>query len=273
MSKKLLKINNDDELTYNADGYILGMNHYSYLFGRTYTKEEIRKIKEENKDKEIYVSANRIIFNDEIDNYKKELKAIDELGLNGIIVGDIASLTYGLKTNVILDQMHLNNSYFTINHYLNNGASGIMLTNDITGTEINDIRANTNALLFKQVFGYPHLSTSNRKLITNYLKHFNVHGESLSYSIKEEKGDNYYQVVQDDFGTHILGSNPLNLLGINLDVDYEIIDGYLIGDIKDVLDAFLNEKVAKKREIDDKYNANDGFINKETMYKVKKDER
>lgn len=273
MSKKLLKINNDNELTYNADGYILGMNHYSYLFGRTYTKEEIVKIKKENPDKEIYVSANRIIFNDELEDYKKELKAIDELGLNGIIVGDVASLTYSLRTNLILDQMHLNNSYFTINHYFNNGLSGIMLTNDITGVEINDIRVNTNALLFKQVFGYPHLSTSNRKLITNYLTHFNVHSESLSYSIKEEKSDNCYQVIQDDFGTHILGSNPLNLLGANLNVDYEIIDGYLMDDVKEVLDAFLKGKVDKKSKIDDEYNADDGFINKKTMYKVKKDER
>lgn len=273
MSKKLLKINNDKELTYNADGYILGMNQYSYLFGRTYTFKEIVKIKECNPDKEIYVSVNRIIFNDELEGYKKELRLLDELELNGIIVGDVAALTYGLKTNVILDQMHLNNSYFTINHYMDNGLSGIVLTNDITSKEIEEIRKNTSSLLFKQVFGYPHLSTSNRMLITNYLTHFNVHNKSFSYIIKEEKSDDYYQVIQDNFGTHIFGSNSLNLLGIDLDVDYEIIDGYLMDDIKDVLDAFFYEKLDKKKEIDDKYNANDGFIDKETIYKVKKDER
>lgn len=47
----------------------------------------------------------------------------------------------------------------------------------------------------------------------------------------------------------------------------------MIDDVKEVLDAFLKGKVDKKNKIDDEYNADDGFINKKTMYKVKKDER
>lgn len=275
MSKVLLKINEDQELKYPADGYILGIDKYSYLFGKTYSLEEVRKIKEENLDKEIYVSFNKIIFNEQIDEYKNMLYEIDKLCLNGIIVGDVAALTYNLKTNVILDQMHLNNSYYTINHYSNNGISGIMLTNDITLDDINNIHENTGVALFKQVFGYPHLSTSNRKLVTNYLTHFKIDSKEDSYEICEEKSDSYYKVIEDDFGTHILGDKPLNLLGVynDLNVDYMIIDGYLLDDVKPVLDTFLNKDVKASSKIDEKYNANNGFISKETIYKVKKDER
>ena len=237
MSKILLKINKEEELKYPADGYILGIDKFSYLFNKTFSINDIKKIHDNILNKEIYVSFNKLIFNDEIDEYKKYLKSIDDIGLAGIIVGDIAALTYNLKTSVILDQMHLNNSYCTINHYANNGVSGIVLTNDITKKEIDDITKNINILTFKQVFGYPHLSTSNRHFVSNYLKHFKIKNNSSFYKISEENSSNYYQVVEDDFGTHILGDKVLNLLGANLNVDYEIVDSFMIDDIKDVLKA------------------------------------
>lgn len=274
MSKKLLKINKDEELTYPADGYVLGINDFSFLFEKTYSVSEIKSIKEDLTGKEIFVSVNKIIFNEELDKYKSLLCELDELGLNGIIVGDIAALTYDLKTNIILDQMHLNNSYYTINHYANNGVKGIFLTNDITKADIDVIKNNTSALLFKQVFGYPHLSTSKRKLVSNYFKHFDMTSTNSNfYEISENNSDNYYKIVEDGFGTHILGDKVLNLLGISLNVDYEIIDGYLINDVKEVIDSFMKNDIDKKDVIDKKYNANTGFINKETIYRVKNDER
>ena len=142
MSKILLKINDVKELSYEADGYILGIDKYSFLFGKTFNIDEIKKIKDDLKGKEIFVSFNRVIFNSELEDYKKKLKKVDSLGIAGIIVGDIAALTYDIKTNVILDQMHLNNSFYAINHYYNNGVYGTVLTNDITLSEINDIKKN-----------------------------------------------------------------------------------------------------------------------------------
>ena len=276
MKEIFIKVNKDKDLTYPCAGYVLGIDKFSYLFGKTYNISEIKKIKEKLKDKKIFVSFNRIIFNDEIEEYKKALKEVDDLGLSGIIIGDIAALTYNLKTDLILDQMHLNNSYYTINHYYNNGCKGIILTNDITLDEINEIRNNTKSILFKEVFGYPHLSTSNRHLVSNYFKHFKLNKtNSKYYMINEGKNNLYYHVVEDDFGCHILGANPINLLKYtpSLNVDYFIIDGYLIDDIKPVLDAFLTKDVSKSDEIDKLYDSNADFINKKTIYKVKKDEK
>ena len=272
MSKILLKINNDEDLTYPADGYVLGINDFSYLFGKTYSIDEIKKIVE-NTNKEIYVSFNRIIFNEELNLYKKVLLEADNIGLKGIIVGDIAALTYKLKTNVILDQMHLNNNYYTINHYYNNGVNGIMLTNDITKEEINEIRNNTNITLYKEIFGYPHLSTSRRYLISNYLEYFKINNKSSYYEIKEDNSDNYYKVIEDEFGCHILADRPINLLGVNLNVDYLIINGLFIENIKEVVDIFVNNDVNKKEYLNDKYNCTQGFIDKKTIYKVKHDEK
>jgi putative protease len=273
MSKILLKINDVKELSYEADGYILGIDKYSFLFGKTFNIDEIKKIKDDLKKKEIFVSFNRVIFNDELEDYKMKLKEIDDLGINGIIVGDIAALTYDIKTNVILDQTHLNNSFYAINHYYNNGVYGTVLTNDITLSEINDIKKNTKSVLFKQVFGYPHLSTSKRKLISNYKEYFNINDTSSIYEISEKNSNNIYKIIEDNFGTHILGDKVLNLLSFDIDVDYKIVDGFMLGDVKKVLEIFMNDKKDKNDWINDTYNANYGFINKETIYRVKKDER
>jgi U32 family peptidase len=273
MSKILLKINDVKELSYEADGYILGIDKYSFLFGKTFSIDEIKKIKDDLKGKEIFVSFNRVIFNSELEDYKKKLKKVDSLGIAGIIVGDIAALTYDIKTNVILDQMHLNNSFYAINHYYNNGVYGTVLTNDITLSEINDIKKNTKSVLFKQVFGYPHLSTSKRRLISNYKEYFNINDTSSIYEISEKNSNNIYKIIEDNFGTHILGDKVLNLLSFDIDVDYKIVDGFMLGDVKKVLEIFMNNKKDKNDWINDTYNANYGFINKETIYRVKKDER
>jgi len=273
MSKILLKINDVKELSYEADGYILGIDKYSFLFGKTFSIDEIKKIKDDLKKKEIFVSFNRVIFNSELEDYKKKLKKVDSLGIAGIIVGDIAALTYDIKTNVILDQMHLNNSFYAINHYYNNGVYGTVLTNDITLSEINDIKKNTKSVLFKQVFGYPHLSTSKRRLISNYKEYFNINDTSSIYEIVEKNSNNIYKIIEDNFGTHILGDKVLNLLSFDIDVDYKIVDGFMLGDVKKVLEIFMNNKKDKNDWINDTYNANYGFINKETIYRVKKDER
>jgi collagenase-like PrtC family protease len=273
MSKILLKINDVKELSYEADGYILGIDKYSFLFGKTFNIDEIKKVKDDLKGKEIFVSFNRVIFNSELEDYKKKLKKVDSLGIAGIIVGDIAALTYDIKTNVILDQMHLNNSFYAINHYYNNGVYGTVLTNDITLSEINDIKKNTKSVLFKQVFGYPHLSTSKRRLISNYKEYFNINDTSSIYEISEKNSNNIYKIIEDNFGTHILGDKVLNLLSFDIDVDYKIVDGFMLGDVKKVLEIFMNNKKDKNDWINDTYNANYGFINKETIYRVKKDER
>jgi len=273
MTKILLKINNDNELIYPVDGYILGIKDFSNLFNKTYTVNDVKYILKKHTNKEIYVSLNRCVFNGELAEYKRVLEELDKLPIAGIIVSDIAALTYNLKTNVILDQGHLNNSYYSINHYLKNGVSGVFLTNDITKDEINEIRKNTKGLLFKQVFGYVHLSTSKRMLVSNYLEHFNKKENSDYYIINEDKSNEFYKVVEDSFGTHILSAHPINLLGYDINSDYIVIDAFLLGDIRDVVNAYVSNDVTKKKDIDSKYDANDGFINTKTIYRVKKDEQ
>ena len=276
MKKILVKVNNEEELTYPADGYVLGVTKFCICFNKTFNISEINQVIKKNNDKEIYVSLNKPVFNFEVEEYKNLLLNLDKLGLNGIIVGDVAALTYDLKTPIIIDQLHLNNSSLTVKYFLNNGVKGVFLTNDITLDEINKIKdENKNGLLFKQVFGLPHLSSSVRSLVTNYLSYFGKKSNNKVYKIKERIDDDSYFIVEDYFGTHILGSKPINLINEldTIKVDYAIIDGYLLDKkIDNVLKAFLENDVTKRKEIDEAFNSNEGFINRKTIYKVKNDD-
>lgn len=276
MKKTLIKVNNYNDLKYPSDGFILGVLDYSFLFSKTFSVKEIKLIIKENKDKEIFAELNYIVPNSKIDEYKNVLKSLDKLGLKGIIVGDIAALTYNLETPIILNQLHLNNSSLTINHYYKNGVAGFILTNDITIDEINTIRKNTKAILFKEVFTLPHLSTSLRKLVSNYKNYFDIDSNSKNYYICENKKDTYYSVIEDNYGTHILGSKVLNLFDEldYLDVNYIILNNYMLDNekFKKVLDIFINNDKEKSFYIKNEFDTDKGFINKKTIYKVKKDE-
>lgn len=275
MKKIIIKINGEKEFLYDVSGYIVGLNDFSILFGKTYDVDEIKEIRKKFSNKKIFVSLNKPIFNDDLDNYKKVLIKLDELGLDGIIASDVSILTYNLKTNIILDFMHLNNSYETINHYYNNGAYGVFLTNDITFDEINEIKANSKVELFKQVFGYAHLSTSKRKFISNYFEYYNKKRYNAKYYEISEDKNNYYKIIEDNNLTHILSDKVLNLLEYfnSINADYYVIDSYMIDkDISIVVNSFMEGNTKNNEKINDLYDADNGFINKKTIYKVVKNE-
>ncbi len=275
MKKILVKVNSLDDLKYPAHGFILGVLDYSFLYEKAFSLSEIENIKNQSKNKEIYVELSAIIKNNKVDDYKTVLKKLDSMNLDGIIVSDIAALTYNLNTPIILNQLHLNNSSLTINHYYNNRVNGIILTNDITLDEINYIRNNTKSILYKEVFTYPHLSTSLRRLVSNYKEYFNIDDNNNSYYISEDDKD-YYSIVEDNYGTHILGSKVLNLFDMvdDINVDYIILNSYMLNkeNFKEVVNIFINNDKNKASIIKDLFDTSEGFINKKTIYKVKNNE-
>ena len=270
--KTIIKVNSIDELKLDADGYILGFNDFCLSFEKTFSIDEIKSIVKEYSEKEIFVSLNKMIFNGELSLYKSILFELDKLPLKGIIIGDTAALTYNLNTNLIMDQLHLNNCYLTVNHYYNNGCSGIYLTNDITLEDIKYIKENSNSILFKDVFCLPHLSTSKRNLITNYLNHFNIDKKDDYFYICEEKDNNYYLIKEDKTGTHIYNAKVLNILDMlnDLKTDYVVFDSHMLNkeNFKEIYNDY-KKGIIDNEKINKLFDSDNGFINKKTIYKVK----
>lgn len=279
MQKILIKVNSLKELNYKDNknvGYIIGMKGYSLGFDLSFSLDKIKEITNQNPDKDIFVSFNREIFNNELKNYKENLVEVSKLHIKGIIIGDVAALTYGLKANLIIDQKHLNNASLSLKHYENDGCFGAVLTNDITLNEINEIAKKTNLKLFKEVFGLCHVATSKRQFIKNYEAHFGLNNGLKKSLIKEANDNSYYHLVEGNYGSEIYSSRVLNLFNYinDLDVSYIILNSYLLDKEKSkkVFDIFINNKVHEKAKISKLFDVTDGFINKKTIYKVRSNE-
>ena len=77
--KLLIQINKESDFNIKCDGFILGLKDYSNFTSLTFDVEEVINIQNKYDDKEIFLSINKNIFNDEIENLKKILKKLENV--------------------------------------------------------------------------------------------------------------------------------------------------------------------------------------------------
>lgn len=289
MSKLCLMINDIKELNYNVDTIIVGINGFNNLNILELSLEEIINIKEKNTNKEVYISINKSIHDKEIDNLKKILFELDKIKIDGVLFDDISvyqiSKEENLELNLIWANIHQTTNYNTINVWNELGVKNAFISPDITLDEIINIKKNTNSFLFVPIFGMFDIFSSNRFLITNYLKYINKDKKSDKYYI--ENNDIKYPIYEDKNGTHIINGKILNGLSESIElqkynIDYLLINSYMINNIDSVIDSFNkakkmyetnnvnNEKIKELEKLIDE-EQNKGFLYKETFYKVKSD--
>ena len=247
------------------------------MFEMTY--EEIEKLAL-NSDKEIFVGINKNIHNSELDTLTDYLTKLSKINIKGILYADVSILKINndlkLNLNLIWSQEHLVTNYNTISFWLDNGASGAFLSNEITKREINEIRDNVKKTLMLQVFGYIPIYVSRRHAVKNYFDNFNIKGDkSFNYIFKEDKK---YPILDRNNHTEVYSNNILCVLDeyetfnkfdyivlsfFNIDDDFNEIVNYFktVNDdnVKEYMDK-LNQKYANLDKI---------FWYRETIYKVK----
>ncbi len=267
MSKVAAIINNIDEaknIQNYINAYLLPLKDLSINYIHTFSLEEIIEIKKLNK--EIFIIINKNIHNDELDNLEKTLKAIEKLNINGIIFYDIALVNLkqklNLKTPLVWNQEHLTTNYGTVNYWYNKGIEYAYLSSELTKREIDEIKNNTKAKLFVNIFGYIPMFTSRRHLVKNYLETFNLDSKQNNTIKKEGKT---YPINDTNLGTTVYSDYILN--AVNLDfsnIDYLVFNSNLIDnkDFEEVLKDFKENK-------ENKFLKETGFLYKETIYKVK----
>ncbi|MBR3523698.1 MAG: U32 family peptidase [Bacilli bacterium] len=263
----------------NADALILGLkgfciNTYAYSF------EEIVDILNIS-TQEIFIAINKNIHNNEIPLLEEYLQKFSKMKIAGIFYADVALIEinkeHNLNLNLIWSQEHLTCNYHTINYWLNEGAKGVFISNDITKREILEIASNVNGTKFVQVFGYIPIYVSRRHAVDNYLKAFAIKDKDkyFNYISKEEKD---YPIVDDENGTYVYSNNilcSLNEIEEYNNIDYGIISFFNINhDEEKIIDIFKTVTNKNKEEymdfIKDKYsNIDTIFLYTETIYKVK----
>lgn len=275
------KVSNIDKYReIGANAFIFGLKKFSSGYQVSLDIEEIESIRNNNPDIEIFIAANKNIFNDELEELEKALISLDRIKVNGVLFYDLAVLNIKIKNNLSLDlawnQTHMVTNYNTCNYYYDKGVKYGVASSEITLDEINEIKKNTNMLLFAQVMGYPIMSFSRRTLLENYFLSNNKKKDKDIYVItnnneeyivsEEESGDAIY------YGKILNGSNVLD----NIRADYLILNEFNISEdiFTKTLELYNGILKTNNKELMDEVDLllgnYRGFFFQKTIYKVKK---
>ena len=280
----------DDIETYKNKGantFIFGLKGYSIH----YPELSLEEIKSLSKTVDLFISINKNLFNNDLDDIKLILIELSKLPIKGILYYDLGLLNLVLENKIDIDlvwhQTHMVTNYNTCNYYYDKGVKYGFLANEITLEEILEIKKKTNMKLMVEVFGYPIMSHSRRSLLSNYFKSIQKEKENRTYHLKDK--ENNYLLKETENGASILygklinGTKPLFDL-IENKIDYGILDMQEV-DISTslkILDTYqyiynhINHITdTEKEEIIDSMNKLIGdstnFFYKKTIYKVKKE--
>lgn len=268
--KKILVIPNSYEnlgevLKTNIDGVILPIKGLSVNSNIYFTVEDIKNIINLT-SKMVCVSINKIMHNEDLEYLESVLVALNKLNIRKILFYDLSVMNIckrlGIKKDLVVFQEHLNVSLYSNNFYKKRGIKDIVISNDITKEEINEIGKYNSLMLI--CYGYLPIFYSRRYLISSYLDYIKHDKESGNYYIKNN--DDKYPIIEEKSGTTIYTKMPVNLINEvdNLNIEYIILNATLIN--KDSFFNILKDYLENKGDNKSHYT---GFLDRKTVYKVK----
>ena len=270
----------------NVDGIILALKDLSIQSIKYYSIDEIKSIKEEYPNLEIFIKINKNIMNKDLDLLKESLIELDKLNINGVFFYDLAFLQLkkelNLSIDLVWDQTHMVNNYKTCDYYNSLGVKYALLSKEITLNEIKTIIEKSKITSMVEVVSVPSIAFSKRKLLTSYFKNIN---KELKEEIEviEKVSNNKYIVMEDNNGTSFYDSNIVNCTSLIKDLyemncPYIIMREYKIPKFDELVNdtkEYIDNKCIDTKYID-KYKVlgdNTNFFYKETIYRVKKNEK
>ncbi len=278
------------------DGFIMGIDGFSENFNYLVKEKNLKRICEilKEKNKKLYITLNKVCFNDKIESLRILLHKISKLHVNAVLFTDMAVLNIvnedNLDINLIWDNTLVTNSK-TINFLQKRGIEGFLCSFELTIDEYISIVKNTNCKGFIKLFGYSKMATSSRKLVSNYFEYAKIDkNPKRKYYFKDKKSKDDYIIVESD-NTNFFSGKILNglleykrLINENIDTTI-ILDDYLVPESSfyNVIEAFValrnspnDEDFAQKLKmvVDSNCynNTYNGFLNKKTIFKVKNNE-
>lgn len=264
----------NDILEY-ADAFLFGIENLSVNTFCDVSLEEIYNINEIIKDnnKELFISLNKNIRNEEINVLKEILVKLDNLNINGIFYADPCFIKLkkdlNLKTPLVWSNEHLTTNYATINFYKKHEVEYTYLSGELTKEEILEIRENTTNKLIVPIFGHLPMYVSFRHAVKNYLEKFNLKDNSkINYIFKEGK---IYPIIDNNMGVTVFSSYILDGYEEYLEFKKHNIDYVTISSFNLENNEFIKilDKYKNNTNYNIEKNTDKGFLYKETVYKVK----
>ena len=251
-------------LNTNVEGIILPIKDLAVNNSIYFTIEDIKSIINLT-SKEICVSINKIMHNEDLDLLEQTLIKLNKINISKIFFYDVSVMNIcnrlNIKKQLVIFQDHLNASLYSNNFYKNRGIAYSVITNDITLDEINEIGKYNKLMLIS--YGYLPIFYSRRHLVSNYLEYIKEDKTHTMYYIKNK--EDKYPILEEKEGTTIYTKDAINLINEldKINVDYIILNAFNIDDdeFMYMLDRYINNRKTSREEYI-------GFLNKKSVYKV-----
>jgi U32 family peptidase len=214
-------------VAYGADAVYFGTTFGSLRsFAGNFTLEEAAQglTYLHSHDRKGYVTLNVYPFSEEYDQVTATARALDEMGVDALIVSDLGVLMilakFKLKAQLHISTQANTVSVQTAQAYAMLGAARVNLARELSLARIEAIQTQVRDLIDTEVFvhGAVCFSYSGRCAISDYLTGFRAnHGECKhpcrwEYTLMEEKRPGEYMpVFEDDRGLYLFNSKDLAL--------------------------------------------------------------
>lgn len=171
----------------------------------------------------VYVSINGLIPNTMLEELPAYVKAIGELGVDGVEFGDPAVLA-AVKAEAPGMKLHWNaemtsTNYATANYWGRKGATRVVLARELNMDEMTEMVPHLEVEAQVQVHGMTNIYHSKRKLVASYMSHQGrpSDGGSLGkerglFLIEAERPNEKFPIYEDENGTHIMSSDDICIL-------------------------------------------------------------
>lgn len=233
-------------------------------------------------DKIVYLQLTLMMHEMHIDAVRDFLIWAKDNTIDGILFADVGvyqlAKEVGVEHLLIYQPGTLTTNTFDGTFWQNLGIKGVFVAREITKKDI--LRFDNQSFLIGMIgHGYLNMFHSRRPLISNFMKYQEEEPLPLrqtNLTLIEEKRNESYKVVENEQGTHIFRSMPMQSFGqvkeLSTVLDIFMVEGLfesdeviasIVKDYKSVLkNADLLESVLEKYE-----NSHDtGFLFKETVY-------
>lgn len=215
-------------IMYGADAVYIGGESFSLrVAAENFSKEEIKEGIEfaHERGKKVYLTANIIPHNCDIDEFEEYIEEIKEFDFDGILVADPGMLDV-VREKAPNIPIHIstqanNTNYRSALFWYKQGAKRVVLAREMTLDEIKEIRQRIPEDMEIEAFvhGAMCISYSGRCLLSNYMTGRDsnqgacAHPCRWNYSLVEEtRPGEYMDVFENERGTFIFNSKDLYMI-------------------------------------------------------------
>lgn len=253
-------IPNNKDVVFN--NLILPLKDYSIGFDVYYTVSEINSL---SRKLNISVIINKFLHKEDINNITNIINELEIDNIKYIFVEDLGLVSLLDNNKVVVSQNHIINNYDSINYFKSLGYSNILVNNDLTINELEEIISKTSSNLFMYFISKNNLMYSKRRLLTAFSNYKN--SDISKKEVITEKVSNHKLIIKEEkcgtciFNKRIFAGNKYisELSSVNKIVNLSNMDEF---ETKIIL------KYMDKVNLSDYIEIDDYFLDNVIPYKV-----